>query len=121
MISGDYNSSIDVRSDDEFGELASSFNAMQTAIADREQRISHHALHDPLTDLPNRALILKELTRLIEEAQNTGRSIAVIVFRLARMSEISSTLGHSATDEDRRPPATVQPGRVRDSWPDRHE
>jgi diguanylate cyclase (GGDEF)-like protein len=99
MISGDYNSSIDVRSDDEFGELASSFNAMQTAIADREQRISHHALHDPLTDLPNRALILKELTRLIEEAQNTGRSIAVIVFRLARMSEISSTLGHSATDD----------------------
>ena len=36
MISGDYDTNVDVRSDDEFGELASSFNAMQTAISERE-------------------------------------------------------------------------------------
>ena len=99
MISGDYGDTVDVRTDDEFGELASSFNAMQTAIAEREQRISHHALHDPLTDLPNRSLVLKKLTLLIEKARQTGRGIAVLSVRLLRMSEISSTLGHSATDE----------------------
>jgi diguanylate cyclase (GGDEF)-like protein len=99
MISGDYNSTISVKSDDEFGELASSFNAMQTAIAEREQRISHHALHDPLTDLPNRSLVLKELTRLIEQARTTGESIAILSMRIVRMSEISSTLGHNAADE----------------------
>ena len=99
MISGDYDTNVDVRSDDEFGELASSFNAMQTAISEREQRISHYALHDPLTDLPNRALVLKELTRLIEQARNSEMRIAILSVHLVRMGEISSTLGHNATDE----------------------
>jgi diguanylate cyclase (GGDEF)-like protein len=99
MISGDYNTSVAIKSDDEFGELASSFNSMQTAIAEREQRISHHALHDSLTDLPNRALILKDLTQLIEHARKTESAITVLSIRLIRMSEISSTLGHNASDE----------------------
>jgi diguanylate cyclase (GGDEF)-like protein len=99
MISGDYDRNVDVVSDDEFGELASSFNAMQKAIGEREQRISHHALHDPLTDLPNRAKILKGLTSAIEQARKTGSSISVLSIRLVRMNEISSTLGHGATDE----------------------
>ncbi|MDH4124228.1 MAG: EAL domain-containing protein [Gammaproteobacteria bacterium] len=99
MISGDYNSCIVVRTDDEFGELASSFNAMQSAIAEREQRISHHALHDPLTDLPNRALVLKGLTSLVEQARNADANITVLSIGLVRMSEISSTLGHGATDD----------------------
>jgi diguanylate cyclase (GGDEF)-like protein len=99
MISGDYNSCIVVRSDDEFGELATSFNAMQLAIAEREQRISHHALHDPLTDLPNRALTLKGLTSLVEQARKSQSSVSVLSIGLVRMSEISSTLGHGATDE----------------------
>lgn len=99
MISGDYNSRIAVRSDDEFGELATSFNAMQSAIAEREQRISHHALHDPLTDLPNRAQILKDLTSLVEQARKSQSSLTVLSIGLVRMSEISSTLGHNATDE----------------------
>jgi len=99
MISGDYETKVSVQSDDEFGELASSFNAMQTAISEREQRISHHALHDPLTDLPNRAKVLKSLTRAMEQARKTESRISVLSIRLVRMSEISSTLGHSATDE----------------------
>jgi diguanylate cyclase (GGDEF)-like protein len=99
MISGDYERSVDVRSDDEFGELASSFNAMQTAIAEREQRISHHALHDSLTDLPNRANILKALTTMIERARRFDSHISILSIRLVRMNEISSTLGHNASDE----------------------
>jgi diguanylate cyclase (GGDEF)-like protein len=99
MISGDYATNVAVQSDDEFGELASSFNAMQTAISEREQRISHHALHDSLTDLPNRAKVLTELTRIIEQARKDDTRISVLSIGLVRMSEISSTLGHNATDE----------------------
>ena len=99
MISGDYATKVAVRSDDEFGELASSFNAMQTAISEREQRISHHALHDSLTDLPNRAKVVIELTRVIEQARKNDTRISVLSIGLVRMSEISSTLGHNATDE----------------------
>ncbi len=99
MISGNYDMKIDVRSNDEFGELASSFNLMRTAIADREKRISHQALHDPLTDLPNRAMVMQRLTSAIEHARSVDANVTVVSIMLSRMNEISSTLGHSASDE----------------------
>ena len=99
IISGNYEGDLKVTSDDEFGELASSFDSMRHAISEREQRISHQALHDALTDLPNRYKVLQILTTAIESAREDRRSVAVLSIRLARMGEISSTLGHMATDE----------------------
>jgi len=99
IISGNYEGEIKVVSDDEFVELASSFDAMRVAIAEREQRISHQALHDALTDLPNRYKVLEILTAAIESARDEQRSVAVLSIRLSGMGEISSTLGHKATDE----------------------
>ncbi len=99
MIAGDYTTKVATPADDEFGELASSFNAMQSAIAEREQRISHQALHDSLTDLPNRTRVLEELARLIERSGNDDTRISILSIGLFRMSEISSTLGHDAADE----------------------
>lgn len=99
MIAGNYDGDIVVRSRDEFGKLASSFNAMRLAIAEREQRISHQAMHNDLTDLPNRYKVLQSLTGLIEDARTRKRDIAVLALRIARLSEISSTLGHKASDE----------------------
>jgi diguanylate cyclase (GGDEF)-like protein len=99
MISGNYDSDVNVRSDDEFGELATSFNAMRTAISDREDRISHHALHDSLTGLPNRNKIVQMLTNVIDEARDAESTVAILSVRLPRMAAISSTLGHNASDE----------------------
>ena len=99
MMSGDYATHVPVDSRDEFGDLGNSFNAMQEAIADREARISHSALHDTLTDLPNRAKVLKGLTGAIEAARRSSSAVTVLSLQLQRMSEISSTLGHNATDE----------------------
>ena len=58
MREGVYNEPINIRTVDEFGELAGSFNAMQEAIADRERRIVHQAHHDSLSGLPNRELVV---------------------------------------------------------------
>lgn len=99
IISGNYEGDLKVSSDDEFGELASSFDSMRHAISEREQRISHQALHDALTDLPNRYKVLQILTTAIESARDDQRGVAVLSIRLCRMGEISSTLGHKATDE----------------------
>ena len=99
MISGHYDSEVEVKSDDEFGQLAASFNAMRAAISDREERISHQALHDSLTDLPNRNRILINLTKEIEQARRDNRGVAILSIRLSRMDSITSTLGHGASDE----------------------
>jgi len=95
MISGNYDQAVRISSKDEFGQLASSFNAMRTAIAEREERISHQARHDPLTGLPNRSRISELLAATIA----AGDPFCVLCIRLLRMNAISSTLGHSASDE----------------------
>ena len=99
MSSGQYGRKVGVKTNDEIGELASSFNAMQTAIADRENRITHQALHDPLTGLPNRSKVMQSLTGAIEHAQSTESEVTILSINLPRMSAISSTLGHSASDQ----------------------
>ena len=99
MIAGNYDGDIAVGAKDEFGELASSFNSMRLAIAEREQRISHQAMHNDLTDLPNRFKVMQQLSAAIEEASSRTQNIAVLSLHIARMDEISSTLGHKASDE----------------------
>ena len=99
LKAGDYDVYVRVPSTDEIGELASSFNAMTTAIAEREDRISHQALHDPLTDLPNYLNLVQRLEQQIGEARAAGQNIFVLSIRLGRIGSISSTLGHSASDE----------------------
>ncbi len=99
LISGNYDSSVDVNADDEFGELATSFNAMRTAISEREERISQQAMYDSLTGLPNREKIVKDLRRTIDDAREADTTVAVVSIRLTRMTAITSTLGLSASDE----------------------
>jgi len=99
MISGNYGEDVEVNTKDEFGNLASSFNAMRTAIAEREHRITYQASHDSLTDLPNRYRMLQCLTSEIESVLSSGQSVTVMSIRLAGIGEIASTLGHKAGDE----------------------
>ena len=95
MREGVYNEPINIRTTDEFGELAGSFNAMQQAIADRERRIVHQAHHDSLSGLPNRELVVGLLRAAIERHEK----IAVVSLGLDRIDGIVSSLGHRAGDE----------------------
>jgi len=99
MISGNYGEDVAVNAKDEFGELASSFNAMRTAISEREQRITYQASHDSLTDLPNRYRIVQLLTAEIEAARRHDLCITVMSIRLPDIGKIASTLGHKAGDQ----------------------
>jgi len=95
MREGVYSEEISVRSSDELGELAGSFNAMQQAIADRERHIYHQAHHDSLSGLPNRELLIGQLRGAIEKAT----TMSVVSFALDRLDGIVSSLGHRAGDE----------------------
>ena len=64
-----------------------------------EERIRRLALHDPLTGLPNRALLLDRLGQALARAHREGGMVAVIVLDLDGMKEINDVLGHPAGDQ----------------------
>ena len=95
MREGIYTEAINIDSSDEFGELATGFNSMQEAIADRERHIFHIAHHDSLSGLPNRELVVSQLRDTLEHVD----SLTVISLALSRFNRIVSSLGHRAGDE----------------------
>jgi diguanylate cyclase (GGDEF)-like protein/PAS domain S-box-containing protein len=63
-----------------------------------KQQIEHIALHDPLTNLPNRRYLDEMIGRIEAECKSNGIAIAVLHFDLDRFKEINDTHGHHAGD-----------------------
>jgi diguanylate cyclase (GGDEF)-like protein len=97
---GHYETAVDVSGGDEFRSLAATFNAMQSNIAAREADITYHAQHDPLTQLPNRALLKERLDSLISAAQaEPGSSAALLLIDISNLRDINASLGLQVGDE----------------------
>jgi diguanylate cyclase (GGDEF)-like protein/PAS domain S-box-containing protein len=64
-----------------------------------DERLRHLAFHDPLTDLPNRALLLDRLNQLLVRTEREGRSLAVLYLDLDGFKGVNDSLGHAAGDE----------------------
>ena len=63
-----------------------------------QDHIQHLAYHDPLTDLPNRAMFNRQLSHAILQAQRYQKGLAVLFIDLDRFKNINDTLGHDAGD-----------------------
>ena len=62
-----------------------------------EAQIAHMALHDPLTDLPNRVLFRRQLEDALRRVPE-GMNCAVLYLDLDRFKSVNDTLGHPIGD-----------------------
>jgi len=64
-----------------------------------EEQLQHLARHDPLTDLPNRALLSDRLQQAVLRAELNHTQVGVLLVDLDHFKRINDTLGHSIGDQ----------------------
>jgi diguanylate cyclase (GGDEF)-like protein/PAS domain S-box-containing protein len=74
-------------------QIATAIERKQTQI-----RLHHMALHDPLTDLPNRALFHDRFDVALKRAGRNGEHLALLYVDLDEFKQVNDTFGHEAGD-----------------------
>ena len=80
------------------GRMGVSFVSDITERKRAEEKLRHAAQHDPLTGLPNRALVYEIGAQLIGGAHRHRLKLAVMFFDLDRFKPINDTYGHRTGD-----------------------
>lgn len=57
------------------------------------------ALLDPLTGLPNRRMLLDRMRRAIDQAEEDGNGVGLVLLDIDRFKDINDSLGHDRGDE----------------------
>ncbi len=82
----------------EIERLSRAQTAQMRALERAQAALSRQAMHDSLTGLPNRTLLLNRLTEAMTLARRTRTSTGLIFLDLDHFKEINDTRGHAAGD-----------------------
>jgi len=82
------------------GVFVGAVSAMHDVTTNREAeaRLQHQALHDPLTGLPNRVLLLDRLCQAMSRAAMESGQVALLFLDLDRFKIVNDGLGHRVGD-----------------------
>lgn len=83
---------------DEIAILERNFNRLAKAVETETAALEHQALHDPLTDMPNRKLLNNRLQQEIFRSIRSNKPLVLIMSDLNHFKEINDTLGHHVGD-----------------------
>jgi diguanylate cyclase (GGDEF)-like protein len=67
-------------------------------VTDLKEQLRHQALHDPLTDLPNRTLFIDRARHAVDSASRSQAWPAVLYVDLDGFKPVNDTYGHEAGD-----------------------
>jgi diguanylate cyclase (GGDEF)-like protein len=67
-------------------------------LVQRTSQLHHQALHDPLTGLPNRALVMDRIAQMLARDRRLDAAGALLFLDLDDFKNVNDTLGHGAGD-----------------------
>ena len=72
---------------------------LQGQLEEEQGRLTHQALHDALTGLPNRVLFLERLAQSVEAATRRSIHSSVLFVDIDRFKSVNDIAGHAAGDQ----------------------
>lgn len=73
--------------------------SIQDQLVAETQKLSHIAMHDPLTHLPNRRLLMDRIEQAIQRKSRTNETFGVFFIDLDHFKEVNDSLGHIYGDK----------------------
>ena len=79
-------------------DLVNAFNEMSRQVHLRQTELEYRALHDSLTSLPNRTLLLDRIDHDLHTAKREDHNLSLLILDLDDFKEVNDTLGHLTGD-----------------------